>query len=54
MEIAVEEFASQLEPQSARGRYGRIHDEIRTRICMLDYPPKMRLDKRQATGRSGN
>nr|WP_319247579.1 GntR family transcriptional regulator [uncultured Celeribacter sp.] len=45
MEIAVEEFASQLEPQSARGRYGRIHDEIRTRICMLDYPPKMRLSE---------
>ncbi len=28
---------------SARGRFGRIYSTLRTRICLLDYPPGMRL-----------
>lgn len=30
---------------SARDRFQRMHDEIRTRICLLDYPPGMRLSE---------
>ncbi|WGT51901.1 GntR family transcriptional regulator [Thioclava nitratireducens] len=29
----------------ARDRYDLIHDEIRSRICLLDYPPGMRLSE---------
>lgn len=30
---------------SARNRFERMHDEIRTRICLLDYAPGMRLSE---------
>lgn len=29
----------------ARGRFDRMHAEIRGRICLLDYPPRMRLSE---------
>ncbi|OOY30298.1 GntR family transcriptional regulator [Thioclava sp. F36-6] len=29
----------------ARDRYDLIHDEVRSRICLLDYPPGMRLSE---------
>lgn len=32
-------------PQNACDRYSRIHDEIRNRVCLLDYPPGMRLSE---------
>lgn len=33
------------ETSAARGRFERIHDEIRNRICLLEFPPKMRLSE---------
>lgn len=32
-------------PGSARDRFERMHDEIRTRICLLDYAPGTRLSE---------
>ena len=32
-------------PEGARNRFARMHDEIRTRICLLDYAPGMRLSE---------
>jgi len=32
-------------PGGARNRFARMHDEIRTRICLLDYAPGMRLSE---------
>lgn len=32
-------------PQNARERFERMHDILRTRICLLDYPPGMRLSE---------
>lgn len=32
-------------PRSARSRFARMHDEIRTRICLLDYAPGTRLSE---------
>ena len=32
-------------PQSARERFERMHTILRTRICLLDYPPGMRLSE---------
>ena len=32
-------------PQNARERFERMHTILRTRICLLDYPPGMRLSE---------
>lgn len=37
--------AETLASGSARERYTRMHDEIRRRICLLDYPPGIRLSE---------
>jgi DNA-binding GntR family transcriptional regulator len=33
------------EPSDARTRFLRLHDALRTRICLLDYPPGSRLSE---------
>ncbi|WP_417241748.1 GntR family transcriptional regulator [Celeribacter sp.] len=32
-------------PLTARDRFDKIHDDIRSRICLLDYPPGMKLSE---------
>jgi DNA-binding GntR family transcriptional regulator len=39
--------------ESARGRFQRIHDEIRTRICLLDYAPGARLSEERLAAEFG-
>lgn len=38
---------------AARNRYAQIHDIIRERICMLDYPPGMRLSEAELAAEFG-
>jgi DNA-binding GntR family transcriptional regulator len=33
------------EPSDARARFLRLHGALRTRICLLDYPPGTRLSE---------
>ncbi|AJE45862.1 GntR family transcriptional regulator [Celeribacter indicus] len=38
-------FEPVTQAERGRDRFERIHDEIRARICMLDYPPGMKLSE---------
>lgn len=45
MELLDEDLVDAPGPKSARTRFEEIHEEIRNRICLLDYTPRMKLSE---------